>query len=294
LAVSHLLENAFAPLRNSNRRWYAHRLCSDLSVGGFRWNRSKNSKDWPYSSDCDCDISTVVGKTLWPFRKYTGGWRPALRSFDARSGALGMFTPESDTTGLALYRRLRSARFEPEADPISNGQTPIKQGRRNRSAALTITSEVWRKVVSFDRCRGRPFEWPPLRRADGLRWRLQGGSSCFQLLGEGVQPGRCQLIGPPGVAPGAGRHLPQAGGGLGAQGGGIAATRHHSLRASAARTIGARIPLRNSHCCALGATSLLCVCPATDGAMPHNQPAAAPCWFARLGRRLSGIAGKEP
>jgi len=90
LAMSRGLESASAPLRNGNRCWYAHRPCRGLSADGFRWNRSKNSKDWPYSSDCDCEISTVVGKTLWPFRKYTGGWRPAPRSFDARSGALGM------------------------------------------------------------------------------------------------------------------------------------------------------------------------------------------------------------
>ena len=140
LAMSRGLESASAPLRNGNRCWYAHRPCRGLSADGFRWNRSKNSKDWPYSSDCDCEISTVVGKTLWPFRKYTGGWRPTPRSFDARSGALGMVALESDATCVALHRWLRTTRFEPEAHTISDGQT---HARRLTEIKVTRPASRW-------------------------------------------------------------------------------------------------------------------------------------------------------
>jgi hypothetical protein len=34
-----------------------------------------------HASGFACQISSVVGKTLWPFRENTGGWRHAPRSF---------------------------------------------------------------------------------------------------------------------------------------------------------------------------------------------------------------------
>jgi len=160
--MSRGLESASAPLRNGNRCWYAHRPCRDLIAVGFRWNRSKNSKDWPYSSDCDCEISTVVGKTLWPFRKYTGGWRPAPRSFDARSGALGMVALESDATCVALNRWLRTTRFEPEAHTLSDGQTLIKQGGETGAPRLTISPV--RSDLAGQQCRlnqGKPAHGEP-------------------------------------------------------------------------------------------------------------------------------------